>query len=208
MEQGTEAWHQARLGKLTASRISQAIAKTKSGWGASRANLMATLVCERLTGCPTETFKSAAMLWGTETEPQARAAYSLHMGEDVAQVGFLEHPRIAMAGCSPDGLVGDMGLLEVKCPQTATHLDTLLAGTFPSEYFPQIQFQLATTGREWCDAVSFDPRLPDHLRLFVERVPRDDAYIRELEALAEEFLGELDAKVAKLQAFRTMARAA
>lgn len=208
MEQGTDAWHRARLGKLTASRICDAIAKTKSGWGATRANLMAQLVCERLTGQPTETFKSAAMIWGTETEPQARAHYALHTCEDVAEVGFIDHPTIPMSGCSPDGLVGSVGLVEIKAPNTATHLDTLLSGRFPPQYYPQIQWQMATCEREWCDAVSFDPRVPDHLRLYVERIPRDDKYIAELEAMAVEFLAELDAKLAKLAALRPVAEAA
>lgn len=202
MEQGTEAWHLARLGKLTASRMCDAIAKTKTGWGASRANLMATLICERLTGQPTDTFKSAAMMWGTETEPQARAHYSLTLGADVAETGFHDHPSIPMSGASPDGLIGSMGLLEVKCPNTSTHLDTLLAGKSPGQYFTQMQWQMASTGRAWCDFVSFDPRLPEHLRLFVERVPRDETYIRELEAMAVEFLAELEDRLGKLAAFR------
>ena len=208
MQQGTTEWHLARVGKLTASRIADAIAKTKSGWGASRANLMATLVCERLTGQPTETFKTPAMIHGTETEPQARSAYALHAGVDVLEVGFIDHPTIAMSGASPDGVIDRDGLLEIKAPNTATHLDTLIAGRFPPQYFPQIQWQMATTGRAWCDAVSFDPRCPDHLQLFVERIPRDDAYIRELEAMAVEFLGELDAKLAKLAALRPLEQAA
>lgn len=208
MQQGTEAWHLARVGKLTASRIADAIAKTKSGWGASRGNLMATLACERLTGQPIETFKSSAMIWGTETEPMARANYALHMGVDVAEVGFIDHPTLAMSGASPDGIVGDEGLFEAKCPNTLTHLDTLLAGKFPSQYYPQIQWQLATTGRAWCDAVSFDPRCPEHLQLFIERIPRDERYIAELEAMAAEFLGELDAKLAKLADLRPVHREA
>lgn len=208
MEQGTQEWHLARVGKLTASRIGDAIAKTKSGWSAMRANLMAQLLCERITGQPTDSYVSPAMQWGKDIEPQARAAYSLHLAEDVEQTGFVDHPRIAWSGCSPDGLVGSVGLVEIKAPNTATHLDTLLSGRFPPQYYPQIQWQLAVCGREWCDAVSFDPRVPEHLRLYVERIPRDDAYIRELEALAEEFLAELQAKLTKLDALRPLAEAA
>lgn len=208
MEQGTQDWHQARLGKLTASRLTDAIAKTKSGWGASRANLLALLLTERLTGQTVETFKNAAMIWGTETEPQARAHYALTTGVDVAEVGFIDHPTIAMSGASPDGYIGDLGLLEIKCPNTATHLDTLLSGKGSSSYFTQMQWQMACTGRKWCDFVSFDPRLPEHLRLYIERVPRDAAYIAELEAMAVEFLAELDDRLGKLRAFQPLRVAA
>lgn len=208
MIQGTQEWHLARVGKLTASRIGDAIAKTKSGWSTSRNNLMAQLVCERITGCPTDSYVSPAMQWGKDVEPQARAAYSLQVGEDVAEVGFIDHPSIAWCGASPDGLVGSDGLVEIKAPLTSTHLDALLSDRFPPQYFPQIQWQLACTGRAWCDAVSFDPRCPEHLQLYVERIERDHAYIRELEAMAEEFLDELHAKLAKLDARRPMAEAA
>lgn len=206
--QGTPEWHQARLGKLTASRIKDAIAKTKTGWGASRANLMATLICERLTGQPAPSFINDAMRWGTETEPQARAAYSLHTGADVEEVGFIDHGSIVMAGASPDGMIGDLGLLEIKCPNTATHLDTLLRGDCPTDYVPQMQWQMACTGRAWCDFASFDPRLPEPMRLFVTRVHRDDRFISELEAMAREFLDELDTKVTTLRAKYELGQAA
>lgn len=208
MDQGTAEWHQARLGKLTASRLTDAIAKTKTGWGASRANLLALLLTERLTGQTVETVKNAAMIWGTETEPQARAHYALTTGVDVTEVGFIDHPIIAMSGASPDGCIGSDGLLEIKCPNTATHLDTLLSGNGSASYFTQMQWQMACTGRKWCDFVSFDPRLPEHLRLYVERVPRDSAYIAELEAMAVEFLAELDDRMTKLRAFRPLQVAA
>jgi putative phage-type endonuclease len=200
VNQGTPEWFEARLGKVTASRVCDLIAKTKSGWAASRKNYAAQLICERLTGEPPESFQSAAMRWGTETEPQARAAYGFHYDAEVIEVGFIDHPSIRMAGASPDGLVSELGLLEIKCPNTATHLDTLEVQRFPSDYHPQIQFQLAVTGRYWCDAVSFDPRLPDPLRLFVERIPRDEPYIAQLEAMVSEFLAELDEREAKLRA--------
>jgi putative phage-type endonuclease len=198
MEQRSPEWFAARCGRVTASRIKDVLAKTKTGYSASRANYMAQLICERLTGCPSPSFTSAAMQWGTDIEPQARAAYSLHMGVDVVEVGFAPHPTIALAGASPDGLVGDDGLLEVKCPQTATHLDTLLCGEAPSDYFAQMQFQMACTGRSWCDFVSYDPRLPDHLRMFVTRVPLDTAWLAEAEAEVRKFLSEMDAKLAAL----------
>ena len=199
MEQRTTEWHTARLGKVTASRVADVIAKTKSGYGASRANLMADLICERLTGQPASTFTNAHMEWGTEQEPHARAAYSARTGELVEEVGFIDHPRITNSGASPDGLIGDDGLVEFKCPATATHLDTLLAGEVPSKYIPQIQFQMACTGRKWCDFASYDPRLPEHLRMFVKRVERDDAYIKMLETEATKFLAELEEKLTQLQ---------
>lgn len=199
MEQRTDDWFAARLGKVTASRVSDVIAKTKSGYSASRDNYMADLIVERLTNQKASSFSNAAMEWGTATEPAARAAYSAATGELVEEVGFINHPRIANAGCSPDGLVGDEGLCEFKCPATSTMLDTLLADKVPSKYIPQVQFQMAVTGRKWCDFVSFDPRLPDHLRLFVKRVERDDDYIKALEGEVTLFLSELEEKVTKLQ---------
>jgi putative phage-type endonuclease len=197
-EQRTDAWYQARLAKVTASRVADVIAKTKSGYSASRDNYMADLIVERLTGQKASSFSNAAMEWGTATEPAARAAYSAATGELVEEVGFIDHPRIANSGASPDGLVGD-GLVEIKCPATATHLDTLLAGAVPSKYIAQMQWQMACTDRKFCDFASYDPRLPDHLRLFVKRVQRDDEYIKMLEGEVTLFLSELEEKVTKLQ---------
>jgi putative phage-type endonuclease len=197
--QRTTEWHTARLGKVTASRVADVIAKTKTGYGASRANLMADLIVERLTGQPASTFTNAHMEWGTEQEPHARAAYSARTGELVEEVGFIDHPRIVNSGASPDGLVGDDGLVEFKCPATSTMLDTLLAGEVPSKYIPQMQWQMACTNRAWCDFVSYDPRLPEHLRMFVKRVERDDKYITTLEGEVKTFLAELNEKLEKLQ---------
>lgn len=199
MIQGTEEWHLARLGKVTASRVADIIARTKSGPSASRSNYMAQLICERLSGQPTETFTNAAMQWGTEREPEARDAYAFLRNVDVDEVGFVDHPRIAMSGASPDGLIGDGGLLEIKCPQTATHLETLLGRAAPAKYVTQMQWQMACTGRAWCDFVSYDPRLPDHLRMFVTRVERDDASIEAMEAEVVAFLVEMDGKLAELE---------
>jgi len=198
-EQGTEAWFAARLGKVTASRVADVIAKTKTGWGASRANYMAELIAERLTGVPAESYVNAAMVWGTATEPQARAAYSFYADVDVTEVGFIEHPSISLTGASPDGLVGTDGLVEFKCPNTATHIDTLLGEPVPGKYYTQMQWQLACTGRHWCDWVSYDPRLPGSMQLFVQRVPRDDTMIASLEKLVAEFLAEIDARVRALR---------
>jgi len=196
--QGSPEWFAARLGRVTASRVADVIARTKSGWGASRANYAAQLVAERLTKTVAETFTNDAMRWGTEQEPFARAAYEFYRDADVTEVGFVEHPRIAMSGASPDGLVGADGLVEIKAPNTATHIETLLGGAAPAKYLCQVQWQMACTGRPWCDFVSFDPRLPAEMRLFVRRVERDAARINELEDAVAAFLAEVDATVAEL----------
>jgi putative phage-type endonuclease len=202
--QGTDEWFEARIGKVTASRVADIIAQTKSGYSTSRDNYMAQLVCERLTGQKGESFTNAAMQWGTETEPLARAAYEAHKDLLVDEVGFIPHPRILMAGASPDGLVGDNGLLEIKCPNTATHIDTLLSQTVPGKYNTQMQFQMACTDREWCDFVSFDNRLPSELQLFVKRVSRDNMYIRLMEDEIVKFLNELDLKIAQLMEIKNV----
>ena len=198
MEQRTDDWFAARIGKVTASRVADVVAKTKSGYSASRDNYMAQLVCERLTGKPAESFNNAAMQWGTETEPLARAAYEAKMDVLVDEVGFIDHPSIVNSGASPDGLVGADGLIEIKCPNTATHIDTLLSQTVPKKYADQIFWQMACTNRDWCDFVSYDPRLPPDLQLFIKRIPRDDKYIQLLEAEVIEFLTEMAHKVAQL----------
>ena len=197
MEQRTNAWHQARLAKVTASRVADVMAKTRSGYSASRDNYMAQLIVERLTGKPTEGFSNAAMEWGTQTEPEARAAYSARTGELVEEVGFIDHPTIEGAGASPDGIVGE-GLVEIKCPQTNTMLEWILTRTIPARYLAQMQFQMAVTGAKFCDFAAYDPRLPEHLQLLIIRVERDDTRIAEIEAEISMFLGELDDKVNKL----------
>jgi len=199
MEQRTEEWIQARLGKVTASRVADVMARTKSGYSASRKNYMAELVCERLTGTPSEHFESAAMKWGTDTEPLARSAYEARTGELVEEVGFIEHPRIPNFGASPDGLVGADGGLEIKCPNTATHIEILLSGGIDSRYIYQLSTGLACTGRKWWDYVSFDPRLPDNLAYKCVRFYRDDALIAEIESEVIRFLEELDAMTERLK---------
>lgn len=208
MEQRSPEWFAARAGKATASKIADIVAKTKSGPSASRANYMAQLVAERLSGLPAEGFSNAAMQWGTEKEPEARAAYERHALCTVVELGFADHPTIPMSGASPDGLVGDEGLLELKCPLTATHIDTLLGGTVPKKYMAQMQWQMACTERRWCDFASYDPRLPDEMQLFVQRVERDDAMIAELETEVTAFLAEVDQTVAALRERYTMKEAA
>lgn len=200
MEQGSAEWKAARLGHATASRIADVIARTKTGWGASRANYASQLIVERLTGVPSEGFTNAAMQWGTDTEPHARAAYEFRHDVTVDLADFVPHPAIAWSGASPDGFVGDDGLVEIKCPNTATHIETLLGRAPPAKYVTQMMWQMACTGRAWCDFISFDPRLPEHLRMFVHRVHRDDAEIARLESEVRTFLAEIDDTLARLSA--------
>ena len=204
MDQRSDEWFAARIGKVTASKVADVLAKTQSGYAASRANYMAQLVCERLTGQKAESFTSGSIQWGIETEPLARAAYESLKDVLVDEVGFVPHPSIIMAGASPDGLVGDNGLIEIKCPNTATHIDTLLSQTVPNKYNTQMQFQMACTNREWCDFVSFDNRLPEELQLFVKRIPRDNMYIRLMEDEIVKFLNELDIKIAQLMEIKNV----
>jgi putative phage-type endonuclease len=199
MEQGSDEWKHIRLGKLTASRVSDMMAKTKTGWGASQANLMAQLIVERLTGQPQESYTNAAMQWGNDREPEARAAYAFMRDIDVAQEAFVDHPTIANAGASPDGLVGDDGLLEIKCPNSATHIDYLLSDKIDDKYIKQMQWQMACTGRKWCDWMTYDPRMPTNLQIKIVRVDRDDAMISEIEAEGIKFLAEIDEKIKKLK---------
>ena len=199
MEQRTEEWFEARMGCVTASRTADVMAKTKSGYAASRANYMAELICERLTGERQGGFSSAAMQWGTETEPQARMAYEIMTGATVVETGFVLHPEIAGFGASPDGLIGEDGLIEIKCPNTATHIDTLLADKVPTKYIIQMHVQMLCTGRAWCDFVSFDPRLPIDLHMFIKRVERDDKLAEEIVTEVQSFLADMEAKIAKLK---------
>lgn len=198
VEQGTPEWFAARLGNVTASRVADVIAKTKSGYAASRDNYMAQLICERMTNTVAESFSSPAMQWGTETEPLARAAYESLADVLVDEVGYIAHPTIERAGASPDGLIGVFGLLEIKCPNTATHIDTLISEKVPTKYITQVQWQMSCTGRTWADFVSFDPRLPSGLQMFVKRVEFDAEYVAMLKEEVIKFLAELDAKISKL----------
>lgn len=196
LEQGTEQWLRARCGFVTASKVSDAMAKKGT---AARANYMAQVMAERVAGEPAESFSSAAMQWGTETEPQARAMYGFVEDQEVLEVGFVHHPSIDWLGASPDGLVGDDGLLEIKCPNTATHFKTLLGGKIDPQYMRQMQVQMACTERKWCDFVSFDPRLTPAKQYYCERIERDDKMIAEIAAAVTEFLGEVEQDLAKLE---------
>jgi putative phage-type endonuclease len=198
IEQGTPEWFAQRLGKVTASRVADVIAKTKSGPAASRQNYMVELALERLTGARQESYSNAAMQWGTDTEPKARVAYELHTNNMVLKTGLVDHPTIPMTGASPDGLVDDDGLLEIKCPNSATHVDTLLTGFPQNKYVTQMMWQMACTGRQWCDFVSFDPRFPANMQLFVKRIGRNENTIGALETEVKLFLRELDTMVETL----------
>lgn len=199
--QGTDAWHADRLGKVTASRVADVIARTQKGaWTAKRGDYLAELVAERLTVARTRKFVTPAMAWGKQTEDEARAFYEFMEDVDVELVGLIDHPTIPMSGASPDGQVALDGLLETKCPTTQKHLDVLATRIVPADHVTQMQWQMACTGRAWCDYVSYDPRMPEHLRYFRQRVLRDDTVIAELEVHVLDFLAEVDAKIAGLGA--------
>ena len=201
-EQRTDAWHQARCGSLGASAIADALAKLKDGKtpGATSTNLRAKLVVERLTGVQEDSFKSAAMQFGIDNEDAARTAYEAKYGVFVEPVGLAKHPTIEGTHASPDGLVGDDGLIEIKCPNSATHIETLRTGKVPTKYIYQMQWQMLCTHRQWCDFVSFDPRLPEKLQLWVKRIERDNVLIATLEAGVIEFLNGVKADVEALEA--------
>jgi putative phage-type endonuclease len=198
MIQGSDEWFAARLGRVTASRIGDVLAKTKSGWGASRYSYMGELIAERLTGRPNESFTTTAMQWGKDNEAKARAAYEFKHDKVVTEVGFIEHPRFeGLAGASPDGLVED-GLIEIKAPSTITHLDTITSGNIPTRYQLQMQWQMECTGRGWCDFISFDPRLPENLQLFVKRVEIGEL----IEPEIRRFTDEMRMKLLVLESYR------
>ena len=197
--QGSPEWFAERLGKVTASRIADVAARTKTGYGASRANYMAELIIERLTGQKAPAYENDAMRWGSEQEALARLTYAFLNDVEVELAGFVSHPLIADCGCSPDGYVGALGLVEIKAPNTATHIDTLLTDAIADKYVKQMQFQMACTGRAFCDFISFDPRLPPSMQLWAKRIDRDDTLISELEGEVRMFLAELERKVDELR---------
>ena len=194
-----QAFLQARCGSVGGSDVPNIIRRTKTGYGASRANLMALKAVERLTGVPAETYQSAAMAQGLEREARAREAYAFLHDIEVERTDSIRHPLIKGAHASPDGLVGSRGLVEIKCPQPAAHLETLLSERIDRDYFVQIQWQLTVTGRSWCDYVSWCPDFPEAMQFWEQRVERDDAAIGELEAAVRLFLEELEGKVSELQ---------
>lgn len=192
MEQRSEEWFTQRLGKVTASRVADVMATTKSGPAASRVNYMMELLCQRLTGAREEGFTSAAMQRGTDLEPIARSAYEVESGLIVSETGFIQHPKIAGFGASPDGLVGVDGMLEIKCPNTAQHVEFMRSKLPPTKYQWQMLAQMSCSGRDWVDFVSFDDRLPEPLQYRCVRFHADTKRISEMERAIEEFLTELD----------------
>ena len=195
IQQGTVEWHQLRLGKVTASRVADILAKTKSGPSASRGNYLIELALQRVTKTIEESYQNEAMQWGTQTEPQARVAYEVKTGNFVDQIAFINHPHILGFGCSPDGLVGNDGLIEIKCPNSATHWSYIKANKPPEKYIIQMQAQMAVTGAKWCDFVSFDPRMPERSQLLIVHVPRDPEFILFMEAEIKQFLNEVEVEV-------------
>ena len=195
VQQGTPEWHQLRLGKVTASRVADILAKTKTGPSASRNNYLIELALQRVTKTIEESYTNAAMEWGTQTEPQARVAYEVKTGNFVDQVAFIDHPTIAGFGCSPDGIVATDGLIEIKCPNSATHWSYIKANEPPNKYFIQMQAQMAVTGAKWCDFVSFDPRMPERSQLLIVHVPIDREFILFMEPEIKQFLSEVDKEV-------------
>jgi putative phage-type endonuclease len=198
-DQRTDDWYAARCGKATASRFKDVMARLKNGNpAADRQRYLTELVVERLTNQPVPSYENAAMRWGTEQEAAARAAYEQRTGVAVEETGFVTHD-VLMAGCSPDGLVDWDGLIEIKCPfNTGVHIDTLLNG-MPAEHTAQVQGQMWITGRQWCDFVSYDPRMPAELQLHIQRITRDPAYVADLERQVTEFLNEVAQQVEALR---------
>jgi len=201
--QGTEEWRQLRCGKITASRIADLMARTKSGPSASRKNYISELVVERMTGIPTDNFVSREMQWGTDHEPEARALYEMTYGVTVDEVGFVIHHTIENSGASPDGLIDDDGAVEIKCPNTATHIETLMNRKVPSRYNYQIQWVLDCTLQKWCDFVSYDPRMKNQkLQLCVIRVERNSVLIESIREEVKKADAEIENLIQKLESLR------
>jgi putative phage-type endonuclease len=200
LEQGSEEWKLARLGHVSASNIAAVMSKTKEGKeSATRKAYKIRLVAERMTGHPQEQYKNAAMEWGNEQEPFARMAYESVQGLLVDKTGFWKHLFKQWIGVSPDGLVGSDGLIEIKCPNTTTHLEYIFDDVVPSEYIKQIQCQLWVTNRAWCDFVSYDPRLPPKNQLFIKRLHRDNQLIAVMQEEVDKFLNEVQIIIDKLK---------
>ena len=198
--QRTPEWYEKRRGKVTASKIKVIVLRQKNGsFYASREAYKNQIICEILTGSVAQSFTTPAMQHGIDTEDMAFDDYAKTIWSEVTKADFVEHPTIPRSGASPDGYVGSDGLIEIKCPNSTTHIETLRRGTYDDEYLPQMQWQMACTGRQWCDFVSYDPRLPEDYRLFVDRVQRDDLWISQANEMVVQFLKEVDEEIAKLQ---------
>lgn len=199
IEQGSPEWHQSRLGKVTASRMSDVMARTKSGYGAGRKNYMAELLCERLTGSREDCYINAAMQRGTDLEPMARGRYEIENDILVIETGLVDHPEIENFAASPDGLVGEDGLVEIKCPNTAQHIEFLRTGKIDDKYQKQMTAQMLCTGRKWVDFVSYDDRLPSPLDYKCKRFELDKKAASEMLSELADFLSELDGLEAEMQ---------
>lgn len=200
LEQGTEEWKFARLGHVSASSIAAVMSKGKdNSESAVRKAYKIKIIAERLTGKPQESYKNAAMEWGNEQEPFARMAYEAKKNVMVDKTGFWKHETKEWLGVSPDGLVGNDGLIEIKCPNTTTHLEYIFDDVVPSDYRKQIQCQLWVTNRAWCDFVSYDPRLPERNQLFIKRCERDDKLIATMQEEVDKFLNEVQVIINKLK---------
>ena len=203
MEQRSAEWFSARLGKVTASKIDDIMVKTKYGESQYTKKYKLQLVTERLTNKVVPLFMNAAMAHGVEFEDEARVEYAnkmkLLIGTDVREVGLIDHPSIDMSAASPDGLVGEDGLIEIKCVQPMTHTETLESGVIARKYIHQMQWQMACTGKKWCDFVSYQPSFPEDCKLFIKRVERDDDLIGHLEVAVSKFLSEVDDKIKSIK---------
>lgn len=203
IEQHSAAWYDARLGHVTASRVAEVISSKKNGEPRkAREDYKMELLIETLTGRPAEHYVSPAMDWGIETEKLAREEYKMAKGVEIDRIGYVLHPRIKRSGASPDGLIGEHTLVEFKCPTTQTHMLYVIHDVVPDEYMPQMMWQMACTGRAYCDFVSYDPRVPDDFSLFIKRVARDDSYIAQMERKVEEFIIELNDMCQRLMDLR------
>jgi len=199
MDQRSEEWFKERLGKVTASRICDVMSKTKNGYGSSRQNYIAQLVCERLTGNVTDSYINAAMQRGIDLEDAARLTYEMSSGLSVRQVGIVNHPTIEWCAASPDGLVDDDGLVEIKCPNTWTHIEFLRSGKPENKYILQMQWQMACTDRKWCDFVSFDDRLPSKHEIKIIRIERDIELINDITREVKLLLNEVSNIIDELE---------
>lgn len=198
MEQGTPGWLALRLGKITASRFKDVMTNGRGGNPSKAAeSYMIELAIEKITGNSLPFFENDAMRHGTETEPQARAMYELISGNEVSEVAFIEHNEFV--GVSPDGLIGNDGLIEIKCPNTKTQVERFLSGVgLPSDYKWQVHGQIWVAEREWCDFLSFDDRIDTTAQYLCTRVHRDESLIKELSERVSKFSDELQNMIVKL----------
>ena len=204
IEQQTPEWYEVKIGKVGASRLSDVMAEGKNGKpSATRANYMYELLAARLTGEYQQTYQSPEMLRGIELEAEARRKYEIVTFNEVKQVGWIAHPEIEMCGCSPDGLVDDDGLIEIKCPNTKTHLETVLHGKIDRSYMLQMQWQMECSGRDWCDFVSYDPRLPENIQICIIRVDKKQEVIDSIKTAVQAFLSELAELENKIRSLNT-----